>query len=166
MPVIDIVADHDALELTITAEFAAPIERVWALYADPRQLEQVWGPPDYPATFVEHRLVVGARSTYFMTGPDGARYCGWWRVTAVDEPNTFSFDDGFADQDFREDPSLPVSQNVFTFVAQGAGTRATYVSRYASAQALQQVLDMGIVEGASAAMGQIDDVLARGVSAR
>lgn len=166
MPVIDISADHDALELTITAEFAAPIERVWALYADPRQLERVWGPPDHPATFVDHELVVGARCTYFMTGPGGERYHGWWRVTAVDEPNGFAFDDGFADEDFRENPDLPVSHNVCRFVAGDGVTRATYVSRYASPEALQQVLDMGIVEGATAAMGQIDAFLAGDLTGR
>jgi len=34
------------------------------------------------------------------------------------------------------------------------------VSTYATAEGLQQVLDMGVVEGASAAIGQIDDLLA------
>ena len=47
--------------MTVTAEFAAPVERVWALYADPRRLERHWGPPGWPATFVQHELVPGAR---------------------------------------------------------------------------------------------------------
>lgn len=69
MPVTDITKDFDARTLVITAEFAAPVERVWALYEDPRQLEQVWGPPQYPATFVDHDLRPGTRSTYYMTSP-------------------------------------------------------------------------------------------------
>ena len=40
------------------------------------------------------------------------------------------------------------------------GTRATYVSTFESAEALQQVLDMGVVEGASSAINQIDDLVA------
>ena len=44
MPVTDVQHDLDALTLTITADFAAPVERVWQVYADPRQLERVWGP--------------------------------------------------------------------------------------------------------------------------
>jgi hypothetical protein len=55
---------------------------------------------------------------------------------------------------------MPVSQNVYTFAEHGGGTRATYVSTYETAEGLQQVLDMGIVEGASAAINQIDDVIA------
>jgi hypothetical protein len=34
------------------------------------------------------------------------------------------------------------------------------VSTYATAEALQKVLDMGVVEGASSAINQIDDLVA------
>ncbi|MPY81647.1 MAG: SRPBCC domain-containing protein, partial [Actinophytocola sp.] len=59
MPVTNAQHDLDNLTLTITAEFAAPVERVWQVYADPRQLERVWGPPSHPATFVDHELRPG-----------------------------------------------------------------------------------------------------------
>ena len=153
MPVTDVQQDLDNLTLTITADFAAPVERIWQVYADPRQLEKVWGPPTYPATVVDHDLTPGGRTTYFMTGPDGDKHAGYWEITAVDEPTSFSFVDGFADLDFNPDPGLPVSRNVYS-------TRATYVSTFESAEALQQVLDMGVVEGASSAINQIDDLLA------
>ena len=56
MPVTDVNKDLDALTLTITAEFDAGAERVWEMWSDPRQLERWWGPPNFPATFVEHDL--------------------------------------------------------------------------------------------------------------
>ena len=160
MPVTDVTKDLDNRVLTITAEFAAPVERVWDLYADARQLEQVWGPPTYPATVVDHDLTPGGRTTYFMTGPEGEKYAGYWQITAVDEPETFSFLDGFADTDFNPNPALPVSRNVYTLAEHGGGTRATYVGTFESAEALQQVLDMGVIEGTSLALNQIDDLVA------
>jgi len=160
MPVTDVQHDLNTLTLTIIADFAAPPARIWQVYADPRQLEKVWGPPTYPATVVDHDLRPGGRMNYYMTGPEGDKHAGYWAITAVDELAGFSFDDGFAHLDFTPNPDLPVSQNVYGFVAHDGGTRATYVSTYASAEALQQVLDMGIVEGASAAIGQIDDLVA------
>jgi len=160
MPVTNIRKDTENLSLTITADFAAPVERVWQIYADPRQLEKVWGPPEYPATFVDHDLSPGGRITYFMSGPEGEKYPGYWEVTAVDEPTSFSFSDGFADADFNPDPTLPVSVNVYTFTEHDGGTRATYVSTYESAEALEKVVDMGIIEGSSSAIGQIDDLIA------
>ena len=51
MTVTAVHKDPDALTLTLTAEFDASPERVWELWADPRQLERWWGPPTYPATF-------------------------------------------------------------------------------------------------------------------
>lgn len=160
MPVTDVRHDPDKLSLTITAEFAAPVTRIWQVYADPRQLEKIWGPPTFPATMVDHELKPGTRTTYYMTGPEGEKYAGYWDITAVDEPRSFAFLDGFADLDFTPKPELPVAENVYNFAEHDGGTRVTYVSTYRSPEALQQILDMGAVEGASSAIGQIDELVA------
>ncbi|WP_163541637.1 SRPBCC family protein [Occultella kanbiaonis] len=160
MPVTDVQHDMNNLTLTIVAEFAAPVSRVWDVYADPRQLERVFGPPSYPATFVDHSLTPGSRSTYFMTSPEGEKHAGIWDIKTVTEPSGFTYEDAFSDADFNVNTDLPVSQNTYAFVATDGGTRATYVSTYATAEALQQVLDMGVVEGATSAINQIDGLLA------
>jgi uncharacterized protein YndB with AHSA1/START domain len=161
VPVIDVTHDLDARTITVTAEFAAPVERIWQVYADPRQLEKVYGPPNLPATFVEHDLTPGGRAHYVMTSTDGQKFYGWWKVTAVDEPHSFSFEDGFAaDDSFTPVDDLPVSKNVYAFEAIDGGTRATYTSTYESAEALQQVLDMGAFDGVPSAIDQIDTVVA------
>ncbi|KUI43062.1 polyketide cyclase [Mycobacterium sp. IS-1590] len=161
MPVTDISKNIDERTLTITAEFAAPVERIWQIYADPRQLEKIWGPPGYPATVVEHALTPGGTVTYYMTGPDGEKYGGYWNVTAVDEPRSFSFEDGFADANLEPIRDMPVAHSVYTFEAIGDGsTRATYVSTYESAEGLQKVLEMGVEEGTRQAINQIDGLLA------
>ena len=159
MPVTHVSHDIDTRTLTITAEFTAPAARIWQVYADPRQLEQVWGPPSYPATVVDHDLSTGGRVTYFMTGPEGDKHAGYWNVLDADEPNSFTIEDGFCDADFVPNPDLPVSTSVFTFVEREGRTTATYVSTYASAEAVQQLLDMQVVEGASSAINQIDDLV-------
>lgn len=160
MPVVDVIKNLDAASLTLVADFAAPVERVWQIYADPRQLEQIWGPPDYPATFVHHALVPGGRVTYYMTGPQGDRVFGYWQVAEVVAPDHFTFLDGFADAEFEPNTDLPVSHNSYRFEEHEGGTRATYVSTFANADDLQVVLDMGVVEGATAATNQIDRLLA------
>jgi len=58
--------DPQTLTLTIDAEFDASAERVWQLWADPRQLERWWGPPGYPATFTRHDLAPGSRVEYHL----------------------------------------------------------------------------------------------------
>jgi uncharacterized protein YndB with AHSA1/START domain len=39
--------DPQSRTMTVVAEFEASPERVWQLWADPRQLERWWGPPTY-----------------------------------------------------------------------------------------------------------------------
>ena len=74
MPVTDVQHDLGTLTLTMTAQFPAPPERVWQVYADPRQLEKVWGPPTYPATVVDHDLTPGGRR--LLRSSIGSRYRG------------------------------------------------------------------------------------------
>ena len=44
----------------------------------------------------------------------------------------------------------------------GDGTKAVCTSVFDSVEGLRTVLEMGVVEGATEAIGQIDDLLARG----
>jgi len=62
MTVTNVEKDAAALTMTITADLDAPVARAWQLWEDPRQLERWWGPPMYPATFLEHDLAPGACS--------------------------------------------------------------------------------------------------------
>ncbi|WP_295648391.1 SRPBCC domain-containing protein [uncultured Dietzia sp.] len=161
MPVIDVTPDTEMLTLTITAEFAAPVERVWQVYSDPRQLEQIWGPPEYPATFTTFEFHPGGRAVYYMTSPEGERFGGWWQFVKIDAPTSMTFEDGFADAEGNPLHDMPVTSNVYELTAADGGTRAVYRSSYASVEDLQKVLDMGVVEGSTQAINQIDAFLAR-----
>jgi uncharacterized protein YndB with AHSA1/START domain len=79
MPVTDVTNDAEALTMTLTAEFDAPLSRVWQLYADPRQLEKWWNPPGYPLTIVDHDLSVGG---FVRALRDSSRGCEGQRVLA------------------------------------------------------------------------------------
>ena len=162
MTVTAVRKDPQALSLTITAEFDAPPERVWQLWADPRQLERWWGPPTYPATFTQHDLKPGARVAYHMTGPDGEQPRGWWEVVEVDPPRSLVFRDGFANDDGTPNPDLPVTTATVTIEDIGAGrTRMSIESIFPSAEAMEQILAMGVEEGLTEAVGQIDAILAK-----
>jgi uncharacterized protein YndB with AHSA1/START domain len=160
MSVISIAKDPDALTMTITAEFDAPIERVWALWEDPRQLERWWGPPTYPATVVDHDLSVGGSVKYHMTGPEGDKAHGWWRVLLVDAPRRLEFQDGFADAAGDPNPDMPAVTMRVTLDEQSAGrTRMVIETTFPSADAMERLVSMGMEEGMSLALDQIDDLL-------
>ena len=159
MTVVSTHKDVEALTLTFVAEFDADVERVWRVWEDPRQLERWWGPPTWPATFVQHDFVVGGWSRYWMTGPAGEKAHGWWTITAIDAPHRLEFDDGFGDANGEPDKGMPVSHAVVTLEATGTGTRMTTVTRFGDTAQLEQVVAMGMEEGMREAMSQIDGVL-------
>ena len=161
MSVTSIVKDPEARTMTLTAEFAVPAERVWQLWADPRQLERWWGPPTFPATVEQHDLRPGGSVTYFMTGPGGETPRGWWKVTSVEPPHRLEFEDGFADDAGQPDPNMPVMTMRVSIEEQSEGpTRMTVETSFPSTEAMEQLLAMGMEEGIKAAAAQIDEVLA------
>ena len=159
MPVTDVNKDLDALTMTFTAEFDAGAERVWEMWSDPRQLERWWGPPNFPATFVDHDLSPGGRAAYFMTGPEGEKYHGWWRIEAAEPPKRLRFEDGFADDEGKPNEEMPTTIATVT-IAEADGTATMSIqSRFAGREAMEQVIEMGMEQGMVEALGQIDALL-------
>ena len=160
MPVTTVEKDLDQLTITIVADFAAPRERLWNAYIDPRQIERFWGPPTYPATFLRHDAVPGGRSVYKMTGPTGDEHYGCWEWEALTPAASFEVVDWFADATGAANTDMPSTRMVLTFEATDTGSRLTCVSTFVSLEQLEQLVEMGMLEGTREAMSQIDAVLA------
>ena len=156
-----IVVDRDPVTrtLTIVAEFDKPAQRVWQVWADPRQLERWWGPPTYPATVVDHDLTVGGRVTYYMTGPHGEKLHAWWRIVSVDPPRSLRFEEGNAEDTWPNDQAPTTSIEV-RLVETAERTTMTITCRFAPIADKEQVPDTGAEEGMRLAVGQIDALLA------
>jgi uncharacterized protein YndB with AHSA1/START domain len=161
MTVTAIHKDPAKLTMTLDAEFAASAERVWQLWADPRQLERWWGPPTYPATVTSHDFRVGGRVEYHMTGPEGDQPRGYWQLVEIDPPRRLVFRDGFANADGTPNTDLPLGEARVTITELGGGrTRMSIESIFPDAAAMEQVLAMGMEQGLTEAVGQIDAILA------
>jgi uncharacterized protein YndB with AHSA1/START domain len=161
LTVTAVTKDPKALTMTLTAEFDASPDRVWQLWADPRQLERWWGPPTYPATVDSHDLRPGGRVAYHMTGPEGDQPRGFWDILETDPPRSLVFRDGFADDDGAPNTDLPATEARVSIEEVGDGrTRMSINSTFPSTEALEQMLAMGMEEGLTQAVGQIDAILA------
>ena len=162
MTVTAVHKDPAALSMTLTAEFDATPERVWQLWADPRQLERWWGPPAYPATFTRHDLAPGSHVEYYMTTPEGQTPRGYWDIVEAEPPRYLNIRDGFANEDGTNNDEMPGPgvMNV-TIAPVGDGrTRMTIESIFPDAATMEQLLAMGQEEGMKEAVGQIDAILA------
>ena len=161
MTVTAVRKDPQRLTLTVEAEFDASVERIWQLWADPRQLERWWGPPTYPATFTKHDLAPGGRVESHMTGPEGDQPHGYWDVLEVERPRRLLFRAGFANADGTPNTDMPINtiRVGIEEVAQGR-TRMSIEIVFPSTEAMEQVLAMGTEEGLSQAVSQTDAILA------
>ena len=159
MSVVSVEKDYDSLSLTLIAEFDAPVERVWELWADPRQLERWWGPPSYPATVEKHELTAGGEVTYFMTGPRGEKSGGWWRVTAVDPPRSLEFTDGWANADGTPNHDAPTTSAQVRLTERDGGTRMELRFTFESREHMDSVERLGAFDAFPQSVGQMDAVL-------
>ena len=162
MTVTAVRKDPATLTMTLTAEFDATPERVWQLWADPRQLERWWGPPTYPATFPRHELTVGTRTEYYMTGPEGDTPKGYWEIVEVEPPTHIRVHDGFANDDWSNNDDMPGpgTMDVWIEPISGGRTRMSIAGDFESPEAMEQMLAMGMEQGLIEAVGQIDAILA------
>jgi len=166
MTVTAVQKDPEALTLTLTAEFDAAPVRVWELWSDPRQLERWWGPPHWPATFTTHALAAGSHVEYHMTGPSGEQPRGFWDVVEAEPPRRLVFLDGLAHDDGTPNHDFPRNEGRVTIERiEGERTRMTIAFHYPSTAAMELYVGMGMVEGLTQAVGQIDAILTEGVPA-
>jgi uncharacterized protein YndB with AHSA1/START domain len=159
MSIISVEKDIESLSLILVADFEAPIERVWQLWADPRQLERWWGPPSYPATVDKHDLTVGGEVTYVMTGPEGEQSRGWWRVTSVKPPSSLEFTDGFANQDGTPNVGMPTTKVQVRLDQTAGGTRMELRFVFDSRERMDQLERGGAFEVFPQSVAQMDTLL-------
>ena len=160
MTVISSTKNPETLSFTLVAEFDADVERVWQIWEDPRQLERWWGPPTWPATFSKHEFTPGGEASYYMTGPEGEKAGGWWRITSIEAPYRLEFDDGFADDTGAPVAEMGTTHATVTLEDIGGRTRMTVLSKFESEEQMGKMIDMGMEDGMQEAAGQIDALLA------
>lgn len=161
MTVTNIERNHEDLTMIVTAEFDAPVDQVWQLWENPRKLERWWGPPTYPATFVDFDPQPGGEVNYYMTSPEGEQFHGWWRFDSVNAPKRLEFKDGFSDDKGVHKTEMPTTTVVVSLSERAnGGTVMTVTSQWSTLEQMKELMTMGMEEGMRGAMGQMDALLA------
>ena len=96
-----------------------------------------------------------------MTGPEGEKYHGWWRVTSVNPPKSLEFADGFADQDgnsgrrHANNHGVHAAHRAWRWHPDGTAHGVRLPRRDGASST-----SMGMTEGMREAVGQMDALLA------
>ncbi len=160
MTVTAIHKDPENLTMAFTAEFDATPERVWQLWEDPRLFEKWWGPPEYPATVIDHEFMPGGKVRYYMTGPEGEKYHGFSEFIAIDPPKSLEFGDGFLDDEGNEVEGMPTMTSRVDITDIEGGTRMVITTTFPSLDAMNELIEMGAEEGMKGSLSQVPDLLA------
>ena len=96
-----------------------------------------------------------------MTGPEGDQPKGYWDILETDPPHRLVVRDGFRNDDGSTNDELPRNEFRVTIAEAGEGrTRMTIQNTFPSAEAMEQLIAMGMEQGLTEAVGQIDAILA------
>lgn len=141
--------------------FNAPRDRVFAAYTQPEHITQWWAPRPWHLSHCTVDLRPGGVWRYCMAGPAGEEAWGMATYREIVAPERLVYEDSFTDADGNVNPALPVSVTTVTFEDLGDGrTRMSAIAVFATPEALQTVIDMGMEEGMNMCLDQLAELLA------
>lgn len=154
-------ADMQTNQITIRREFDAPKALVWDCYTKAELLDQWFAPEPFVAKTKSMTFREGGHWHFAMVGPDGSEHWVRFDYEKITPKDSYRAQDAFSDAEGGINRDLPVSTWEVTFEDKAPRTLVQIVSTYASPEALQQVVDMGMQQGLKATLAALDTLLAK-----
>jgi Uncharacterized conserved protein len=159
----------DGQDLLMESKFAAPRDLVYQMFSEQKHLTNWWGPEGWQTDIRRFEFRPNGVWHYVMRCMDTRQHEFYgqesWGMAVYHEisvPDRIAYSDMFADENGSILAGMP--QILVTTEFRGEGnkrTRVTTHSRFASDEALQQVLAMGIVEGCASQFSRLAGYLDR-----
>jgi uncharacterized protein YndB with AHSA1/START domain len=140
--------------------FNAPRELVFQVFSDCKHLTHWWGPKDWALPVCEMDFRPGGVWLYCMRGPDGMESWGKATYQEIIEPERIVYSDAFVDGTGTPIEGTPEMLITVTFEVMGGKTKLVSQTQFGSAEELNAVLEMGMVEGLSQTWDRLEEYLA------
>jgi uncharacterized protein YndB with AHSA1/START domain len=138
-------------EIVLSRVIAAPRERVFQAWTDPKQVVQWFGPDGFTIESLECDIRVGGRWRFNYTGPDGTRYDNRMVFLRIEAPRLIEIEHG-SDKD--DDPAR--FYVIVTFDAQSDGkTVLTLRQLHPTKEQREGVIGFGAVEYGYQTLGKL-----------
>lgn len=161
-----VTKDLENKTLTIERTFDAPKEKLWRAYADKEWFEKWWGPEGWETTTKEFGFTPGGKVHYGMKCVDkdqgewfGQESWGLMEIESVDEPNSFTANDYFSDADGSINETMPSQMFVIELVEEAGKTRVINRTITKTAEQLEELVKMGMIEGFSSQLNKLERLL-------
>jgi uncharacterized protein YndB with AHSA1/START domain len=158
-----VTKDLEAKTLIIERTFAAPKAKLWQAYADKDMFVQWWGPEGWETTVKEFDFRPGGRNHYCMKCVDenqgdwfGKESWGLMEYKTVTEPDTFTYTDYFSDESGATQQDMPAIEATIELVEKDGGTVLITRCVADSAEAIEQLVKMGMIEGFSSSADKLE----------
>lgn len=140
--------------LVLERVFDAPQDLVFKMFKEPKHLKHWWGPKgwDLPVCNIDFRP--GGVWHYCMKCVDksqgdayGMESWGKCVYKEIIEPETIVYVDYFSDAEGNVNEKMPATEVTMKFIDLDGKTKLISRAEYQSAEALKNVIDMGMLEG-------------------
>ncbi|MET0735872.1 MAG: SRPBCC domain-containing protein [Microbacterium sp.] len=157
-----VAKDLDRLEIVLERELIGSVDAVWRSWTRAEELEAWWGPEGWVTT-VRALDVRPGGLWHFGMGPAGAPPEVWIRAvySEVITGSALSYVEGFSDETGADlDPESHRVTVEFIGVDDGR-TRLVLRTRFPSANRLEEIAALGIVEGWAGGFDRLEERLRR-----
>ncbi|HEU4715933.1 MAG TPA: SRPBCC domain-containing protein [Candidatus Saccharimonadales bacterium] len=164
----DVKVTKDLENKKLIIEFTAngPVEKVWQAYAQKDLFEKWWGPEGWETTAKEFDFVPGGRVHYGMKCVDenqgewfGQTSWGVMQIETVEDGKRFTYKDYFSDEAGSLNEEMPALKITNEFIEEDGKTKIVSTSLADSAEQIEQLIQMGMVEGFSSQLNKLDTLL-------
>ena len=163
MAEVKVTKDLENKQLIIEATFDAPKEKLWRAYTDKEWFEKWWGPEGWETTTKEFNFTPGGRIHYCMKCVDenqgewfGQESWGLTVINEIDDQNSYSATDHFSDASGVANTEMPGMTLAVEFKESDGKTTVINRTITETAEQLEQLLNMGMVEGFSSQLNRLE----------
>ncbi|OAB40247.1 SRPBCC domain-containing protein [Paenibacillus antarcticus] len=150
------VSKVDGNTLILERVFQAPRELVFKAFSDAEHLKHWWGPKGWTIPVCNMDFRPGGTWHYCMKCEDktqgdfyGMESWGKAHYREISAPSQIIFTDCFSDAEGNVMDNMPETLVTLDFIEKDGKTKLVNTAIYTSPEALQTVLDMGMIQGMS-----------------
>jgi uncharacterized protein YndB with AHSA1/START domain len=155
----DFAVDKEKNTISVKREFAANRQLVWDCYTKSELLEQWFAPKPFGAETKSMDFKEGGHWHYAMVSPEGQKHWGYTTYKTIKPIDYYTTEDGFADETGAISSQLPSATWKVEFEDLEKNTLVQTVITYGSLKDLETVIKMGMKEGYTATLKQLDELL-------
>jgi len=167
MSEVKVTKDLENKKLIIEFTANGPKDKVWGAYADKELFEKWWGPEGWETVTKEFSFTPGGKIHYGMKCTDenqgdwfGQTSWGVMEIVAVSPNDSFTYMDYFSDETGTLNKEMPALRVTTEFIEEGNQTKIVSTSFADSAEQIEQLVNMGMIEGFTSQLNKLDKLFA------